>query len=525
MSFFAAGLVALFFVFAVPAGRPVVLPELCDNAQDDDQDGLTDLNDPDCDCLGRDSRLVNHSFENINCCPDGPGQAFCITAWLEATLSTPDYLNQCGWMGWDHLPVPLPIPDGQACVGFRNGRFQSSSLPEEKEYIGACMNVDPLWAGETYHLRSHVGFTNPENSPPTNLVFYGSADCDQLPAGLGRNDLGCPANAPEWYVVKSIPISGANSWKAYEFTLRPEETIFALAIGPECKNASSDADLYYFFDNLIIAEESSFFFEIKESGAPCSEAFALEVPFADTLTYQWYRDGIALVGETRHRLLPGAVDGAYRAAVFSAGNCALSEPYDHRAATPSSELSAVFCAGETYAFNGRRIAEAGVYRDTLSTAEGCDSIVQLTLEMAVPEVDSMEVKIFEGGSFRFGGRAYRQAGSYLGRIPRDQGCDSLLFFTLGFFDVFAPSAFSPNGDGINDAFTIYGGPELKEISSLLVFDRWGGTVFAGRQLPPGDEAAGWDGRSAAAGVYLYKASLGMEDGSTWSRSGSVLLLR
>ena len=36
--------------------------------------------------------------------------------------------------------------------------------------------------------------------------------------------------------------------------------------------------------------------------------------------------------------------------------------------------------------------------------------------------------------------------------------------------------FSPNNDGVNDVFTLYGGPGARQILNLKVFDRWGGRL-------------------------------------------------
>ncbi len=77
-------------------------------------------------------------------------------------------------------------------------------------------------------------------------------------------------------------------------------------------------------------------------------------------------------------------------------------------------------------------------------------------------------------------------------------------------DVYVPSAFSPNDDGINDVFKPYG----KGIAhmELTVYDRWGERIFESNQ--PG---AGWDGRFKGkkmnGGVYVYFLALTFENGT------------
>lgn len=93
----------------------------------------------------------------------------------------------------------------------------------------------------------------------------------------------------------------------------------------------------------------------------------------------------------------------------------------------------------------------------------------------------------------------------------------------------APNILSGNGES-NGRFTIY--PlknSLESISRLQVFDRWGGLLFEGRDLPPGEPAYGWDGTSGGkpvqAGVYVWVAILRYHDGSEVMARGNVTFLR
>jgi gliding motility-associated-like protein len=96
-------------------------------------------------------------------------------------------------------------------------------------------------------------------------------------------------------------------------------------------------------------------------------------------------------------------------------------------------------------------------------------------------------------------------------------------------EVFIPNAFSPNDDGINDSFRIFGDNKVKIIHSLRIFDRWGGNVFIASNVAPDDSAAGWDGshrgQLLSAGVYLYFAEIEFFDGHVETVMGEVTLLR
>ncbi len=95
--------------------------------------------------------------------------------------------------------------------------------------------------------------------------------------------------------------------------------------------------------------------------------------------------------------------------------------------------------------------------------------------------------------------------------------------------IFAPTAFSPNNDGTNDFFTIYGDKAAVEIVSLKIFDRWGELLFNGLELPLGEEALGWDGTHNGepmnSGVYIYMAEIEFLDGEIVIEQGDLLLAR
>ncbi|MGB3548236.1 MAG: gliding motility-associated C-terminal domain-containing protein [Saprospiraceae bacterium] len=96
--------------------------------------------------------------------------------------------------------------------------------------------------------------------------------------------------------------------------------------------------------------------------------------------------------------------------------------------------------------------------------------------------------------------------------------------------VYLPSAFTPNADGLNDFFAPLDGGDILRVNSFRVFNRWGGLVYTASDLPRNDLNSGWDGRDLngkpqPAGVYVYEASITFIDGSTLPFQGSVVLVR
>ena len=96
--------------------------------------------------------------------------------------------------------------------------------------------------------------------------------------------------------------------------------------------------------------------------------------------------------------------------------------------------------------------------------------------------------------------------------------------------VYFPNAFSPNKDGINEAFTIFGQPgNVERIEDLKIYDRWGNLLFQREDFLPNEVELGWDGtdgvRNVEAGVYTYAVRIRFADKQTVVYRGDLTLLR
>jgi len=115
----------------------------------------------------------------------------------------------------------------------------------------------------------------------------------------------------------------------------------------------------------------------------------------------------------------------------------------------------------------------------------------------------------------------------------DRGCafrDSVRLAVVKQRLVYPPTAFSPNGDGINDRFALFGAmPNVTRIIRLEVYDRWGGLAFAVDDLDPNGISQGWDGRidgtPAPGGTYYYVAEVLFLDGVVLKYGGDFVLIR
>lgn len=508
------------------SGRAHFMSEICDNAIDDDMDGLIDLNDPDCDCAVIEpiSLIPNPSFEDLNCCPSSRSQLNCADIWIQASEPTTDLIHNCGWSGWEEYLPPRPFPDGDGIVGFRDGRIafmdEVAPSPNWKEYAGACL-LSPLVAGSRYRFEFDLGFSNRNHSPPINITFFGTTSCENLPFGVGDVRLGCPTNGPNWVRLGDAFVSGnsGNQWVKTSIDVQPTQDIVAIAIGPDCDPRFADYNLYYFFDNLLLADFEAFEFRISGTSHPCADDYLLQMPERDGIEYQWYKDGVALLGETAHRLRQMHGDGDYEVVITEEGMCRVSAAFMHRVPDIRAPARVIICQESTYSFGDRELATSGSYEHTFKSVDNCDSTVILDLTVLGELADTVDAMVFEGETYEIAGFDVRKEGSFELVLESSLGCDSLVLLNLGYYDVFIPTAFSPNDDGINDRFTVLGGDDLAEILSLDVYDRWGNHLSTGKEWD-GQK----DGRPASPGVFIYVVRLLMEDGGERTFKGSVVLM-
>lgn len=96
-------------------------------------------------------------------------------------------------------------------------------------------------------------------------------------------------------------------------------------------------------------------------------------------------------------------------------------------------------------------------------------------------------------------------------------------------NVFVPNVFSPDGDGTNDTFLVYGGKGVEQINLFTVYDRWGELLFEAKNFQPNDEMYGWNGnlrsKEMNTGVFVYYVEATFVDGIKLPYRGSVTLVR
>ena len=96
-------------------------------------------------------------------------------------------------------------------------------------------------------------------------------------------------------------------------------------------------------------------------------------------------------------------------------------------------------------------------------------------------------------------------------------------------ELYIPNAFSPNGDNVNDQFTINSNNSVVFVEEIMIFDRWGALVFNRKGFNVGEDSYYWDGTMngdlCTEGVYVYVISYLDEEGQEKKITGDLTLVR
>ena len=95
--------------------------------------------------------------------------------------------------------------------------------------------------------------------------------------------------------------------------------------------------------------------------------------------------------------------------------------------------------------------------------------------------------------------------------------------------VYIPNVFSPDFDGKNDYFNVYGDASVEKIARMDIYDRWGSLLFTRSDYQPNYETDGWDGtfrsRRMLPGAYRYNITVEFIDKTRKDYAGFVAIVR
>ena len=197
-------------------------------------------------------------------------------------------------------------------------------------------------------------------------------------------------------------------------------------------------------------------------------------------------------------------------------------------------------------------SDEGIYYPTLVTdLNDCisaleDSVFVNTYDLPVAEITPAEITIYEGdvitlqvGEYQFyqwynsddsllsvfSDLNVSDAGTFYVFVTDENDCTdtskNAIIHTVPLTELYVPNTFSPNGDGHNELFEIYG-LNIRTFS-MIVTNRWGDLIFQ-----TDDISKFWDGkyegRLVPQGDYLYSIELLGEDRENFVKQGVVNLI-
>ncbi len=99
----------------------------------------------------------------------------------------------------------------------------------------------------------------------------------------------------------------------------------------------------------------------------------------------------------------------------------------------ANTITETICGGETYILGSQQISQSGIYDETFASNGGCDSIVTLNLTVSSENTTTLVETICAGDTYTFGSQTLSQTGVYSQTHTGINGCDSIINLNLTVF--------------------------------------------------------------------------------------------
>jgi hypothetical protein len=216
---------------------------------------------------------------------------------------------------------------------------------------------------------------------------------------------------------------GCDSILSLVFTVNPVPTT-PLSPVAVCQNT-----LPYNFNGKML-NTSGTYYDTLQTTKGCDSILSLVF----TVNPTYIKSDTAVICQGNNYLYQGknyAITGIYRDTLQTISGCdsifELNLTVNPVYLTP---ISASICEGTTYLFAGEELTDAGIYYDTLQTIFGCDSVIELTLTVNSFLFTQISADICEGTTYSFAGEELSVAGIYYDTLQAIYGCDSIVELTL-----------------------------------------------------------------------------------------------
>lgn len=449
-----------------------------------------------CFRAGGQNLVPNASFEQFSACPITFGELDKAVSWSKPSAGSTDYFHTCSGPG-SVVGVPAHYSNGYQYPrqgdGYVGITTYKSTYPDYREYIQAPLST-PLKASACYYAEFFVNKKNTAHfsSDNLNIHFHKGPKTSLNSTYL---DLPVHISSPLGQVIEDtfgwVPVGG------YYVAQGGEDHILIGNFRSDGQTSysvhmpsSNELYAYYYIDdvNLTPVDDS---IDLGPDTVLCpGEELVVDIRLPEA-TYLW-ADGLT----EGYRVISSP--GVYSVKV----NIGLCAPLEDSLRVSYVNPPSINLGGDTSICFGQLLSLSA------STAFGNylwqDQSTQPVFEVSEAGIYFVDV---------------------INPCGRDQDTISVEFIDCQGL-LFAPNAFTPNADGINDQFRLVGSGIVK--MDFRVYDRWGREVFRGS-----DPGAAWDGRSGGKampqGVYQWVATYTGGGATQLERegrmSGMVILLR
>ncbi len=461
------------------------------------------------------SLVPNGGFEQYRSCPQLDNLLEEATPWYNPNKATPDFYNQC-FQGTNQ-PLAPHTGQGMARLFFDRGWA---------EYLGIKL-IQPLVAGECYYFQMYVAMDTPGKYLTQTLGAYFS----KQPL-LGTTTEMLPAR-PQVLDVTLSRGDPALRWEKVSGFITAQGGETYLTVGSFYKEPAFLGFYYVFIDDITLVPLK---LDLGRDTTLCGRksTYRLNATTPGALDYLWND------GSTNPTLLVSR-PGSYSVRVTT--DCKILRDtvkvdyaldFDLGPDTTlcngrSLTLTVPFSASASYqwqdgtAQNRYTVSRAGQYivRVKQATCIAADTIqvryirppeLELGPDKELCGTELFTIKpVVAQGQFAwlddFSGMDRTVSSSGVFRASVRNECATVTDSIAIDYDacgclLYTPTAFTPNGDGVNDVFSTVACGDITLVS-LSIFSRWGEVIFHADKPP-----FVWDG--------FYRGQACQDDVYTWS---------
>lgn len=452
--------------------------------------------------FGQAQNLVpNGDFEQYSLCPDYVSQIDRAVGWQRPTEGTSDYFNSCL-----ASPFSMSVPDNQ--FGDQGGHSGNGYAGFYTLYATEAIDVPTDYEREyvTYQLAQALTV----GSTYSVEFFVSLADVSKYAIG----ELGALLTTSVPYRADELPI----------------------ALTPQITNNDGgwldEKDGWDAIGGCFVADSAYTYITIGNFNNGVNTDF-IEVPTQFPLTYfsYYFVDDVSVEAVEAPQL--GGDVASCEAVLLSVLNPLPGAQY----AWNTGEIGASISASDGGTFIVTRTDRACALSDTIIVTRPSALAVDLPTTLSADLCDSLLV--LNTGPLPYGANVLwstgettgsiqiQEAGTYTLQVEAPGYCSgslSIEVLDLCHTPPYAPTAFTPNGDGINDVWMPVWIEAAEADLVFTIYDRWGRLVLTGAR------GSGWDGHvnghAAPIGIYTYRLSIaGPGLNERIDRYGSFALVR